>query len=41
MGKDLGRIEQSPADDRTYRALELENGLQVNMTTYQSLGGRG
>ncbi|EWM24874.1 insulin-degrading enzyme [Nannochloropsis gaditana] len=29
MGKDLGRIEQSPADDRTYRALELENGLQV------------
>jgi hypothetical protein len=29
MAKDLGKVEQSPADDRSYRALELENGLQV------------
>ncbi|KAM3569268.1 hypothetical protein VYU27_008628 [Nannochloropsis oceanica] len=29
MAKDLGKVEQSPADDRSYRALELENGMQV------------
>lgn len=27
--KDLGKVEQSPQDDREYRALELVNGLQV------------
>ena len=31
MTKDLGKVEQSPADDRSYRALELENGLQASM----------
>ena len=30
MAKDLGKVEQSPADDRSYRALELENGLQAS-----------
>ena len=27
--KDLGAIETSPQDDRSYRAIELPNGLQV------------
>lgn len=30
MAKDLGKVEQSPADDRSYRALELENGMQAS-----------
>lgn len=27
--KDLGPLETSPQDDRSYRAIELANGLQV------------
>lgn len=29
QAKNLGEVEISPQDDRSYRAIELENGLQV------------
>jgi len=39
MAKDLGKVEQSPADDRSYRALELDNGLQASMLGLGREGG--
>lgn len=41
MAKDLGKVEQSPADDRAYRALELENGLQASMLGLGGKRGKG
>ena len=29
LAKNMGEVEISPQDDRAYRAIELENGLQV------------
>lgn len=40
MAKDLGQVEQSPADDRAYRALELENGLQASTLRLGTRVGR-
>ena len=39
MAKDLGKVEQSPADDRSYRALELDNGLQASIREGRGEGG--
>jgi hypothetical protein len=40
--KDLGPLETSPQDDRSYRAIELPNGLQVRASVLVSFqyGGR-
>jgi len=37
--RDLGPLETSPQDDRSYRAIELANGLQVRGCVYGRVYG--